>query len=114
MKPRKYASAITVVAALILVSTALLLVRMRQVRGQQANASAVEQPVEETKMALRRGGYKEAARIKGHYVGTVNPDWDWVVFDLESLTKASAAVGCGTPHRIHATPSTGGCGFFDE
>jgi hypothetical protein len=47
--------------------------------------------------AIRRGGYREAARIKGHYVGTVDPYWDWANFDLETLTKSSAAVVIGIP-----------------
>jgi hypothetical protein len=54
---------------------------------------------EQKKMAeaIRRGGYREAARIKGHYVGTVDPYWDWASFDLETLTKSSAAVVIGMP-----------------
>jgi hypothetical protein len=47
--------------------------------------------------AIRRGGYREAAKIKGHYVGTVDPYWDWASFDLETLTKSSAAVVIGIP-----------------
>lgn len=47
--------------------------------------------------AIRRGGYREAARIKRHYVGTVDPYWDWASFDLETLTKSSAAVVIGVP-----------------
>jgi len=56
---------------------------------------------EQKKMAdaIRRGGYKEAARIKGHYVGTVDPYWDWASFDLETLTKSSAAVVIGIPEK---------------
>jgi hypothetical protein len=47
--------------------------------------------------AIRRGGYREAAKIKGHYVGTMDPNWDWASFDLETLTKNSAAVVIGVP-----------------
>ena len=49
--------------------------------------------------AIRHGGYREAARIKGHYVGTVDPYWDWASFDLETLTKNSAAVVIGIPEK---------------
>lgn len=49
--------------------------------------------------AIRRGGYREAAKIKGHYVGTVDPYWDWASFNLETLTKSSAAVVIGVPER---------------
>lgn len=49
--------------------------------------------------AIQRGGYREAARIKGHYVGTVDPYWDWASFKLETLTKSSAAVIIGIPEK---------------
>ena len=49
--------------------------------------------------AIQRGGYREAARIKGHYVGTVDPYWDWANFDLVTLTKTSAAVIVGIPEK---------------
>ena len=45
--------------------------------------------------ALRRGGLREAAKLKGHYVAEYDPHWDWGVFDVESLTKNSAAVIVG-------------------
>lgn len=47
--------------------------------------------------AIRRGGYREAARLKGHYVGTSDPNWDWANFNLEELTKTSAAIIVGVP-----------------
>lgn len=47
--------------------------------------------------AIRRGGYREAARLRGHYVGTADPNWDWANFNLEELTKTSAAVIVGVP-----------------
>ncbi|MGH9970746.1 MAG: hypothetical protein ACREBG_23550 [Pyrinomonadaceae bacterium] len=47
--------------------------------------------------AIRRGGYREAAKLKGHYVGTADPNWDWANFNLEELTKRSAAVIVGVP-----------------
>jgi hypothetical protein len=48
--------------------------------------------------AMRRGGYREAARIKGHYVGEFNTH-TWLTFDLDSLAKASAAIVVGRPSR---------------
>jgi hypothetical protein len=47
--------------------------------------------------AIRRGGLKEAAKLKRHYVGTEDPNWDWANFNLEHLTKTSAAVIVGVP-----------------
>lgn len=46
--------------------------------------------------AVRRGGLREAARIKGRYVGS-NGSGSWLMYDLESLTKKSLAVVIGTP-----------------
>lgn len=47
--------------------------------------------------ALRRGGLREAARIKGHYVGEFDPHWDFGRFDIETLAKNSAVVIVGVP-----------------
>jgi hypothetical protein len=47
--------------------------------------------------AIRRGGLKEAAKLKRHYIGTEDPNWDWANFNLEQLTKTSAAVIVGVP-----------------
>src|SRR5687767_6795256 len=48
--------------------------------------------------AIRRGGYREAAKLKGRYVGVKDPSWD-LNFDLETLTKTSAAVVIAVPQR---------------
>ena len=47
--------------------------------------------------AIRRGGLREAAKIKRHYVTTAEAAWDWSRFDLESLTRTSSAVVIGSP-----------------
>jgi hypothetical protein len=46
--------------------------------------------------ALRRGGLREAAKLKGHYVGDFDAHWDFSRLDIELLTKNSAAVVVGT------------------
>lgn len=46
--------------------------------------------------ALRRGGVREAAKVKGHYVGEYNPHLDFGLFDIEALTKGSSEVVVGT------------------
>jgi hypothetical protein len=58
--------------------------------------------------AIRRGGYREAAKLKGHYVGTVDPNWDWTNFDLETLTKNSVAIVIGIPEHGKAQLSSTG------
>ena len=46
--------------------------------------------------AVRRGGLREAARIKGQYVGTQRAS-GWIKYDLESLTEKSSVIVVGTP-----------------
>jgi hypothetical protein len=47
------------------------------------------------RQAIRQGGLRAAAKLKGNYVAEYNPHWDWGRFDLETLTKGSAAVIVG-------------------
>jgi hypothetical protein len=47
------------------------------------------------KKALKRGGLREAAKLKGSYVAEYNPHWDLLPFSVETLTKNSAAVIVG-------------------
>lgn len=49
------------------------------------------------KAALRRGGIREAAKLKKHYEDTFDPNWDWAQLDIEGLTKNSLAVVTGVP-----------------
>jgi hypothetical protein len=58
--------------------------------------------------AIRRGGYREAAKLKGHYVGTMDPNWDWASFNLETLTKNSTAVIIGVPQQNKGSLSSSG------
>lgn len=37
--------------------------------------------------ALKRGGLREAAKLKGHCVAEYNPHWDFGQFSVETLTK---------------------------
>jgi len=63
-------------------------------------AARTQQPTSQDDTALRdairKGGLREAARIKGHYVGIMKTG-HWAKLDLESLTKYSAAIIVGTP-----------------
>lgn len=52
--------------------------------------------------ALRRGGLREAARLKGHYDFESDPHWDFGLFDVEALTKGSLAVVVGVPTKALA------------
>ena len=44
--------------------------------------------------ALSRGGLREAAKLKGHYVGEYDPHWDLAPL-MEDLTKQSVAIIVG-------------------
>jgi hypothetical protein len=105
---------IVLLVAVALTAAAIIDVSFRRGRAQKAQApTGADQNVNDDEhekmiLALRRGGYREAARIKGHYVGTFDPYWDWFRADLESLTKHSAAVLVGTPKSSHVQLSPGG------
>ena len=92
---KRFSVLIIFLFAVVTVLSALYFMPITSSKSQNQNGD------EQKKMAdaIRRGGYKEAARIKGHYVGTVDPYWDWASFDLETLTKSSAAVVIGIPER---------------
>lgn len=47
--------------------------------------------------AVRRGGLREAAKIKGSCVLTKDASWDAVFADVDALTSHSTAVVVGTP-----------------
>lgn len=46
--------------------------------------------------AIRRGGLREAAKIKRHYEG-IQPTSGWIKYDLEALTENSSMILVGTP-----------------
>src|SRR6185295_12651757 len=62
----------------------------RIARSQPVN---VPNPQEEVK-AIRRGGLREVAKVKGHYISTVRSS-GWIKEDVDSLTKNSSAVIVG-------------------
>lgn len=77
------------VAFVCLISFALTKgVRSQEQARQEDDAALVD--------AIRKGGLREAARLKGHYVGSVGTS-QWLKYDLETLTKNSAGVIVGTP-----------------
>lgn len=63
----------------------------------QSPAKPTQANDEELKVrqALKRGGLREAAKVKGNYVADYNPHFDWALFSVEDLTKNSAAVIVG-------------------
>lgn len=49
--------------------------------------------------ALKHGGLREAAKLKGHYIADFDPHWDFGQFDIEMLTKDSVAVIVGVMNK---------------
>lgn len=85
---------IALVLAIFALSAAFL--SIRSTRGQESrrnNDSANESRA--LLEAIRHGGLREAARIKGHYVGTILTS-QWLKYDIDMLAKNSAAVIIGT------------------
>ena len=79
--------------ALMLVSLAFAVVRSAKTQSVERHQSQESDPLV---AAVRKGGLREAARIKGHYVSTERTT-GWMKYDLESLTQNSPDVIIGTP-----------------
>ena len=85
----------------VALSIPIVLVILSALAGIGTSQSQTPPNVDEHKRlveAIRRGGYREAAKVKGRYIGVKDPSWD-LNFDLETLTKTSAAVVIGVPQR---------------
>jgi hypothetical protein len=63
------------------------------VRSQEPNPQETRSDDAE---AIRRGGLREAARIRGHYVGTMKAS-HFLKYDLESLAAHSGNIIIGSP-----------------
>ena len=66
-------------------------------RGSQSSQEPAQQKQSDDealalRKAYRQGGLRGVAKLKGIYVAETNPHWDWGRFDVESLTRNSAAV----------------------
>lgn len=98
---------ILAVTSVVLASAVLALGGVSR-RSNRQNPQKQDDDHKKVVEAIRRGGLREAARIKGHYVGTQDPNWDWSNFTLEALTKNSVGVVVGSPE--HATPKLSSSG----
>ena len=88
---------VLIAVALCIAATAtFLVVSSRGSRPSQTPASQDRANEEALKVrqALKRGGLREAAKLKGNYVADYDPHWD-VLFSVEDLTRNSAAVIVG-------------------
>jgi hypothetical protein len=90
------------VAALVATGLILLVGRAHFV-VTESSAQTPQADYQEMVRVIRKDGLRGAARVKGHYVGEFNPNWDFGLFDVEALTKNSADVVVGV-----ASKSLGG------
>ena len=98
MTKQKSTKRVLIAAAICIAAAAtFVVVSGRGSRPSQSPATQNQTNDEETKVrqALKRGGLREAAKLKGNYVAEYNPHWDWGQFSVEDLTKNSAAVIVG-------------------
>jgi hypothetical protein len=90
---------VLIAVALCIAATAtFLVVSGRGSRPLQPSQSTSQKQSNDDAIALRealRRGLREAAKLKGNYVGEFDPHWDWGQFTVETLTKNSAAVIVG-------------------
>ena len=88
---------VLIAGVICLVAVASLAISGRGSRGLQEPAS--QKPSSDDSVALRkavmREGLRGAAKLRGNYVEELDPHWDWGRFDVEGLTKGSAAVIVG-------------------
>lgn len=88
---------IIIIAALIAIMSVSIAGVGSATRSHHSGQSSGSDDYTEVRDALRRGGLREAAKLKGHYVQDFNPHWDFGRFDIEGLTKNSAIVVVGVP-----------------
>lgn len=103
---------ILVVAAIF--AATIIVINIHATRAQRPQTQDSTNDEQQVTDALRRGGYRELAKIKGHYVGNIDPYWDWSLFNLEALTKNSVAVVVGTPLRSKSQLSPSGQSVITE
>jgi hypothetical protein len=87
------------VAICLVVAASLFVITTRGSRRFQTPQSPASQKQNDeataVRDALRRGGLREAAKLKRNYVAEYDPHWDWGHFTVENLTKNSVAVLVG-------------------
>ena len=90
------------IVTVVLAAIAVTVVSFRAVWAQQSRPQSTAPDPDDRRAlieAIRRGGYKAAAKLKGHYVGKYDPHWDWAQYDIEMLTKYSEVVAVVVPSK---------------
>jgi hypothetical protein len=98
MKNHKSPQRVVVTATIYLLVVASSLAISGRTAPLSQQPTTQDQTVEDKlalRDALRRGGLREAAKLKGNYIAEFDPHWDFGFMDTETLTKGSAAVVVG-------------------
>jgi hypothetical protein len=107
---RRIVWALTGILAIIVLGSA----RARVPQSQQPQPPRTQEEHAQLVEAVRRGGLREAAKIKGAYVVVIDPNWDAVFADIESLTSHSDMVIIGTVNKGTSRVSSEGDAIFTD
>ena len=83
------------VAVIGVVSLTFVFLLAKNANTQSTSNKKYQEP-DPIVMAIRRGGLREAARLKGNYIGSERTT-GWAKYTIESLTSSSAAIVIGIP-----------------
>ena len=84
--------AVWLIGALLAATGSVFLVGRAHFLVKETRAQTPQADVKEMVQVLRREELRGAARVKGHYVADFDPHWDFGRFDVDELTRNSAAV----------------------
>jgi hypothetical protein len=85
---------------------------VRNVNTQSASRQKSQEP-DPVVDAVRRGGLREAAKLKRHYVSTQRTT-GWAKYDLEALTQTSSDIIVGSPRFASSALTASGEGIVSE
>jgi hypothetical protein len=111
---KKYSATKYLIVFAATLAVAVIIMNIYAARAQKPQTQDSKEEYQKTKEALRRGGYRELAKIKGHYVANIDPNWDLPLFDLESLAKNSVGVMIGIPIKSKPQLSASGRSVITE
>ena len=110
MQHFKRSHLLVIATSLVVLVFSFLFVRNVNTQSASKQKSQEPDPVVEV---IRRGGLREAARLKKHYVSSERTT-GWAKYDLEALTQTSSQIIVGTPRFSSSTLTTSGESIVSE
>jgi len=95
MQKHKLAKGLLIAGSLFVLTFILFGIRLRSVFGGSSTQNPQADEAKVLVQTFRNDGLRGAAKLKGHYIADFDPHWDFGRFNIESLTKNSAAVVVG-------------------